>query len=337
MADAYTDSTTDPYAAVRKRLLGGQYGVDDGFLSTDPAAPNAPTLAPATPSPDFAPKTADPSLLGPNYGAKPAPASFGGPATSPDQVPVPGVNPQVVYTDETGQGYDPAQLYASRNTLLQNPLHARIRDILQQYGYGSPAAAAAPASTAPPAPAGGAASSGAGYTPGAPAVMPRSAFNEDIRKFLLERIRGASTPVDQNAPEITETLTAARDEGTREAEQERTALAERLYAEGVRGGGGGGLNTGALTQQIQQSGERNAGRMQGLRANLLMNAYNQKAQQLQHFLSLAVASGDADSARAVQVELANLEAALRREGLGANLAMFGANLDQQAVLAGLNA
>lgn len=266
------------------------------------------------------PATADPSLLGPNFSG-PTPASFGGAPTTADQVPVPSVNPGVVYTDASGRGYTPDQLYANRNTLLQDPSNARIRDILPQYGYG--AAAPAPA-------AGGVASGGTGATtaPGA-AVLPANPFNDQVRQILMERLNAAGQPVDPNSPEIAATMSAASDAGSRASDAERTALAERLYAQG------GGLNTNALTQQIQQSGEKQASTLSTLKSQLLMNEYNQKRAELQNDLSLAIQSGDAESARQAQIAIANLSAAVQREGLGVNLAEFSGQLNQNAALAGL--
>lgn len=296
---------------------------DDGTIPAPPTGTDTPTkgdLPPTAPL-DMHPATADPSLLGPNFSG-PLPASFGGPATSADQTPVPGVNPQVVYTDASGQGYDPAQLYANRNALLQDPTNARIRDILQTYGYGSaPAAAAAPA-------AGGGGGGGGGATA---AGRSSSTFNDAVRQILLQQLGEATKPVDPNAPEILATESASRDAGQRAADQERTALAERLYAQG----GGAGLNTNALTQQIQQSGEKQAAAQSALKAQLLTHEYDAKRQQLQSLLAMAVQSGDAESARSIQMAIANLNAAVQREGLGVNLAEFGATLDQNATLAGL--
>lgn len=167
------------------------------------------------------------------------------------------------------------------------------------------------------------------------AAAATSPFQNPIRQIILGQLAQAQTPVDPNSPEIASTLSAARDEATRASEQERTALAERLYAQGVAGGGSGGLDTNALTQQIQQSGERNAGALSTLRGQLLMNAYNQKRSQLQNLLSIATQSGDAESARAVQIQLAQLQAAIQREGLGINLGEFTSQLNQNAALAGL--
>lgn len=164
-----------------------------------------------------------------------------------------------------------------------------------------------------------------------------SSFQNPIRDTILQQIAKAQQPVDPNSPEIASTLSAARDEATRASEQERTALAERLYAQGVKGGGTGGLDTNALTQQIQQSGERNAQSLSGLRGQLLMNAYNNKHQQLQSLLQTAVQSGDAESARNLQAQIAQLQAAIQRESLGVNLSEFGQQLNQNATLAGLQA
>lgn len=301
----------------------GQYDGSGNPVSTTPGgtgseATTAAATAPAAPTPaaPLAPTTADPSLLGPNY-TGPAPASFGGPATSADQVPVPSVDPGVVYTDPSGTGYTPDQLYAQRNALLQDPANARIRDILQTYGYGGAPAAAAPS---------GAAQAG----PSAAVAAGPSAFQAQIRQMIMDQLAKAGQPVDPNSPEIAAMMSSASDAGVRASTEERNALAERLYAQG------GGLNTNALTQQVQQSGEKQAATLSTLKGQLLMNQYNQKAQQLQQDMQMALASGDAESARAVQLAIANLQAAVQREGLGINLAEFGQTQNQNAVLAGLN-
>lgn len=297
-------------------------GVANAQLTSSAPATSA---ASAGSSPDFAsPQTANPNLLGPNFSG-PAPASFGGPA-APGQTPVPSVNPQVVYTDASGKGYDPAQLNAawSDPSFRNDAVNARVGDLLTQYGYGGAPAAPAPATAA--------ASTGNGaVATGAPAAAPQSGWNDAIRQIIMQQIGQATSPVDPNSPEIAATMGAASDAGQRAAQDERTALAERLYAQG-----GGGLNSNALTQQIQQSGEKQASTLSNLKASLLTNEYNQKRQQLQSLLSLAVQSGDAESARQAQMAIANLNAAVQREGLGVNLSEFGAQLNQNAALAGLN-
>jgi len=151
-----------------------------------------------------------------------------------------------------------------------------------------------------------------------------------VREFLMAQLKNASAPVNESDANIAAPLSAARDETARATDTERTALAERLYAQG------GGLQSNALTQGIQQSSERNAGSLSNLRASLISNEYNARRTQLTQLLSQALASSDADSARQIQVQIAALDAALKREGLGVNLAEFGAQLNQNTALAGLN-
>jgi hypothetical protein len=66
-----------------------------------------------------------------------------------------------------------------------------------------------------------------------------------------------------------------------------------------------------------------------------MNEVNAKRAEMQQLLQEALASGDAEAARNVQMSMADLEATLRREGWGIDLAKFQAQLDQDAALAGL--
>jgi hypothetical protein len=51
---------------------------------------------------------------------------------------------------------------------------------------------------------------------------------------------------------------------------------------------------------------------------------------------MATASGDSEQARSIQAQIAALNATVASQGQGNQLAMFGANLNQQAALSGLN-
>jgi hypothetical protein len=181
---------------------------------------------------------------------------------------------------------------------------------------------AAPAPSPPPAPA-------PPPVNGYPIAQQPNPFVDQIRQLILSRLREAGNPVDPNAPQISSTLNAARTESQRQSAQERTALAERLYAQGQ-----GGLGSDALTRQIQQSGEKNAASLSSLRANLIQQQYTQKFSELQNLLQLAVASGDAESARNVQLQLAALQAQVQREGIGSNLAIAGQNNNNITVAGG---
>ena len=65
---------------------------------------------------------------------------------------------------------------------------------------------------------------------GASAAAPASAspdFNAQIRQIILQQLAQAGQPVDPNSPEISATMSAASDAGSRASDAERTALAER--------------------------------------------------------------------------------------------------------------
>lgn len=172
--------------------------------------------------------------------------------------------------------------------------------------------------------AGGAAGGGASSL-----TMPTSPFMTQLRDLLMKRIAAAQEPVDQNSAQIADPLSAARDEVSRGTDEERKRLAERLYAQGS-------LNSGELTQGITQSSERNATGLSQLRAGLISKEYTARRDELQNYMQLAIASGDAEMARQLQLEIANLNASVQREGLGLSLAEFLALLRERTANAGLN-
>lgn len=353
------DATDNPDEfALRRRILDQQ---DQG---ADPVAPAAaPAAAPTTDAAQFtsqwdpgssAPSNApagqhwDASMA--NYAPDAAPAAPAAPAAfNPNSANIndpgqlsqliswaasqPGVNPSVARDPGYWQGAAP-RFNGDTGYFIQRMFTAEGPP--EGSGGGAPAAS------------GGGGSSAGG---GAPIQQPgqsNDAFSQflaqyqaqqaqqaaekaQVRAFLLEQLKAASAPVNESDANIAAPLSAARDETARATDTERTALAERLYAQG-----GGGLNSNALTQGIQQSSERNAGQLSGLRASLISNEYNARRTQMTQLLSQALASGNADAAQQIQVQMAALDAALKRENLGVNLAEFGAQLDQNSALAGLN-
>lgn len=162
----------------------------------------------------------------------------------------------------------------------------------------------------------------------APAGVWGSDFLSQLRTMLMQRLSASQQPVNESDPSIQAPLTAARDEGTRQSATERTQLAERLYAQG-------GLNTDAITQQIQQSGERNAGTLGGLRATLITRELESRRTELKDLMQMALASGDAEMARQIQMQLGALSAQVQREGMSLDAAKYSAYLNSQAAIAGL--
>lgn len=153
---------------------------------------------------------------------------------------------------------------------------------------------------------------------------PQGAWNSDfitqVRALLMQRLQANSQPLDPNDPNISLPLTAARDEATRHSDKERTDLAEHLYASG-------GLNTDAIGQKIQQSGERNASSLAGLRATLITRELTARRDELKSLMQMALQSGDAESAAAIQAQIAALNAQVNREGLGLDAAKYAAYLN----------
>jgi len=162
----------------------------------------------------------------------------------------------------------------------------------------------------------------AGTVPGAQASNP---FLDAIKQILMQRIAVAQQPVDEQSPEVAQPFAAAKLQAQRQSAKERNDLAERLYASGD-------LNTAALDQGIQQSNENVAVGLAGLKAQLITQQLQAKRQELSDDLRYAIAIGDGESARQIQLALAALDAQLRREGYGVNLAAITAQQNSNAGL-----
>lgn len=340
------DPSADPYdptAAIRARVRSTLQS------TADPTQPVGATsdATPSTPSPSFysgttttdtqSPADAPPSTSQPAALTTPAPnpydpnnpanqgtgGTFNQPAPGNDANQIqgwfgaylnrPASNDDLTYWLNQAQT-NPGGLSYVQNQIANSP---EAMAYAKSKGFGQPNPPSTPAAPAAPA------------TPGTASVTapPTSGFTDALRAILMQRLQSASAPVDENSPQIASAISAARDEGTRASEQERTALAENLYAHG-------GLNTAAIPQQIQQSAEKQALGIGSLRATLIAQAYTQKQAELENDLQLAFASGDAESARQIQIQIANLQATVQREGIGANLAINSANQNTTTVAAG---
>jgi hypothetical protein len=362
-----SDTIDDPETALRNRIRGrlltatpeGGEAVETGPpIPAAPFAPAVPAAAPAEPPPS------PPVVAAPPAPAAPVPWTPAPAPTAPKSTPtigIPGgperrgeitVEPAAGAADAGGlddrawfyslfggtQGspLTPAQLAALAPKLAERGFtlagtdsirspSGMVIDVIQgaksgqnlaqwlQPNQGGGAGASAGAGNAAAA---GAGSAGAS----APGV---SDWYSQIRALLMQRLGMAGQPVDQNAPEIADPLSAARDEVSRGQDLERKTLAERLYASGD-------LHSSTLPQQLQQSAERNATGLSQLRAGLISKEYTARRDELQNLLQLAMASGDAELARSIQMQIAQLQAAVNREGLGISVAQLQAQLNQNA-------
>lgn len=169
---------------------------------------------------------------------------------------------------------------------------------------------------------GGGAAPGAPVPPGPTPPSPGgSDFQQQVRAMLLQQLQSAGQPVDVNSPEITAPLQGAQLSQDRANEQLRKDLAERGYANGT-------LNSGELSNGVQLSREREASGMAQLHGQLVQQAYAAKSAKLQTLMQEAVATGDAEQARTIQLYMAQLDATLRREGYGIQLGIAGQGFNQ---------
>ena len=144
---------------------------------------------------------------------------------------------------------------------------------------------------------------------GANGATSSGGVQDQIRAMLLQQLQGAQQPVDPNSAEIAVPYQAAAMDAQRNFDAERKALAERLYAEG------NGTGSNELTQGLQQSAERTATGLASLKGQLMQRAVQARKDQLTSLLNLAMQSGDAESARAIQLQLGQLDASLRSQQL----------------------
>lgn len=171
-----------------------------------------------------------------------------------------------------------------------------------------------------------------GAAGGAATPSTVSDYTKQLREILAKRIADASSPVDENSAEVAIPFQAAQLQAGRGVENDRAIAAEQAYAAAARGGGS--VNQDTVSRSAQQGAERMATGLANTKAQLITRVYQAKAQELQSDLQMAMASGDAESARNIQVALANLQAALTREGYGINLAEFTQGQNNTTVTAG---
>lgn len=162
---------------------------------------------------------------------------------------------------------------------------------------------------------------GGGQASAGPAQLmpaPVSPFTAQIRDMLMKRMAGDTAPVNENDANIAEPFNAANLTAQRAQEGERKALAEHLYASS-----GGADTSDAMRQGIQQSAERNATGLASLKGQLIQKEYAARRSDLADAMQQALASGDRETAYQLQMALSQLDAQIRREGLGVNMAEFG--------------
>jgi hypothetical protein len=168
-------------------------------------------------------------------------------------------------------------------------------------------------------------------------------FQGQVRNRLLQQIEGAGQPVGADDPFIGGVLRSEERGLEKGRRQRRAAMAERFAATGLNPGGAG---SGAFNQELTSGFEDKAAAMSGMRAQLFSREMNNRRTQMAGLLNMALQTGDAEKVRSLQLQLAQMDEALRRQGLSQQAAQWGdqyglqrqeleRGLSRDAVLAGL--
>lgn len=243
-------------------------------------------------------------------GSSTLPASFGG-AVQPGAVPPPSTNAQIVYTDASGKGYNPNELASAVNdpTFMADPLNARAKDLVQQYGtvIGSPAGGSA-SQTGTPQPAQASASPFASSAFGSSQVGINDPRSSAFLDMLMQRIDQVPQ-VDPNDPAIKSGTDAYA------AQQER---AKRSYLSDAAEKGGGNANLDAVSRSLTERAGANTGAFQ---SGLIRDERQQRRSQIQNILSLYGSSLSAGQQLALQKELNDMNLAERAYEADQNFAI----------------
>lgn len=161
------------------------------------------------------------------------------------------------------------------------------------------------------APYSGSASSGSA----APAGV--SPFTSGLRDILMEQLGAMGKAPTVNDPGIAENLAGRRLALQRGAEGQRRNAAEMRAYDGSGGLGGKAFETDArgILERQSEAEARGVG-------DVLGGELQQRRQQLSSLLSMALQSGDAESARTIQRELAQMQNQFNYAGLGQQQGQF---------------
>lgn len=177
-----------------------------------------------------------------------------------------------------------------------------------------------------------------------------------FQSALLSKLNAG--PVSASDPQIAGAIRANRDAEYRGMQRSRSLLAERAAAQG--------LDPNAFNTQLLGAQQESAGRQSAFEGQAVQRLGEQQAAQLMQAIQIAQQQGNQEEERRLRLQLAQMQQklgiddiTLRRQlgmgqlglglaglqqsgqqfqqGLGAQLGMFGANLNQQALLAALGA
>jgi hypothetical protein len=165
---------------------------------------------------------------------------------------------------------------------------------------------------------GGAAGSGGGWESGN--QIWNDEIEQQIRDTLMQQLGLLSQPVDKNDPSIRAVMDATFKTSDIVRQNRRSAEAERLHASGQGATEGGG--SGALDQAIVSGYEDQGNLLAGVEAQLFRDEILSRRSSLQALLNSAIAAGDAEAGRDIQMQIAAMDNELQKYGIDVGNAQF---------------
>ena len=144
-------------------------------------------------------------------------------------------------------------------------------------------------------------------------------FTNQVRQLLLKQLQEMSKPVSADDPLIAGELQAQERLLERNRQARRESFAERAAMQGLLSGG---QSSGAFDAEVASGFEDKGQALTGIQAQLFARELQGRRTQVAHLLNMALQSGDAESARALQLQLANMDNELRRYGLQQQQSQF---------------
>lgn len=153
-----------------------------------------------------------------------------------------------------------------------------------------------------------------------------SGFSDQVRQALMQQLGIASNPVTGNDPGIKAEMDAQTAGADRLRRDQRASDAERQAMNGLLNGG---QSSGAFEQNVSSGFENEQQQLSGVRAQLFTREIQSRRTQVAQLLAQAMQSGDAESQRNLQYQLAQLDEAYRRAALAQNQGQFNDNFGWQ--------
>lgn len=148
-------------------------------------------------------------------------------------------------------------------------------------------------------------------------------FLTKIRQQIMERLGQMKGDPSLSDPALAAQSQAYRTSRERGAEQDRAAMAERAAANGTLQGG---QSSGSFDTELRSIQEGKSSDIAGNDAELLGNEVMQRRAEVQSLMNMALQSGDQESARMLQMQLAKMDEAIRMKQLAESKRQFDSDL-----------